>query len=90
MERLVSPQLDCREITELTISKFKKITPIFHRTGHARFHRDPDPASTSRPTPQPMGLRPGQAACAEPDPGLHEADRLKRVIRYARQKQAGR
>ncbi|KAK4490894.1 hypothetical protein RD792_001609 [Penstemon davidsonii] len=34
-------QLDCREITDFTVSKFKKVISILNRTGHARFRRGP-------------------------------------------------
>ncbi|KAG8375345.1 hypothetical protein BUALT_Bualt10G0090500 [Buddleja alternifolia] len=34
-------QLDCREITDFTVSKFKKVITILNRTGHARFRRAP-------------------------------------------------
>ncbi|KAL0327641.1 UNVERIFIED_CONTAM: putative WRKY transcription factor 11 [Sesamum angustifolium] len=34
-------QLDCREITDFTVSKFRKVISILNRTGHARFRRAP-------------------------------------------------
>ncbi|XP_042447848.1 WRKY transcription factor WRKY51-like [Zingiber officinale] len=39
--------LDCREITDHAVSKFKKVISILDRTGHARFRRGP----TSPPQP---------------------------------------
>ncbi|XP_077217171.1 putative WRKY transcription factor 11 [Tasmannia lanceolata] len=33
--------LDCREIADFTVSKFKKVISILNRTGHARFRRGP-------------------------------------------------
>lgn len=33
--------VDCREITDSTVSKFKKVISILNRTGHARFRRGP-------------------------------------------------
>ncbi|KAF5456421.1 hypothetical protein F2P56_025909 [Juglans regia] len=44
--------LDCREITDFTVSKFKKVISILNRTGHARFRRGPSnpPSSYSGPT----------------------------------------
>ncbi|KAG9449613.1 hypothetical protein H6P81_009578 [Aristolochia fimbriata] len=33
--------VDCREITDFTVSKFKKVISILNRTGHARFRRGP-------------------------------------------------
>ncbi|KAG6507118.1 WRKY transcription factor WRKY51-like [Zingiber officinale] len=32
---------DCREITDLTVSKLKKVMSVLDRTGHARFRRGP-------------------------------------------------
>ncbi|XP_043714317.1 probable WRKY transcription factor 17 [Telopea speciosissima] len=37
-------QLDCREITDFTVSKFKKVISLLNRTGHARFRRGPSPS----------------------------------------------
>ncbi|MCD7448240.1 WRKY transcription factor [Datura stramonium] len=34
-------QFDCREITDFTVSKFKKVISMLDRTGHARFRRGP-------------------------------------------------
>ncbi|KMZ73768.1 WRKY transcription factor 7 [Zostera marina] len=34
-------RLDCREITDFTVSKFRKVISILDRTGHARFRRGP-------------------------------------------------
>ncbi|KAK6781582.1 hypothetical protein RDI58_019378 [Solanum bulbocastanum] len=34
-------QPDCREITDFTVSKFRKVISILNRTGHARFRRSP-------------------------------------------------
>ncbi|KAK1323999.1 putative WRKY transcription factor 11 [Acorus calamus] len=38
---------DCREITDETVSKFKKVISILNRTGHARFRRGPPSVSSS-------------------------------------------
>ncbi|CBI24014.3 unnamed protein product, partial [Vitis vinifera] len=46
-------QLDCREITDYTVSKFKKVISILNRTGHARFRRGPVSSSDS-PSSDPM------------------------------------
>ncbi|THU66319.1 hypothetical protein C4D60_Mb05t12910 [Musa balbisiana] len=52
-----SPQLDCREITDLTVSKFKKVISILNRTGHARFRRGPAGPPTENPPPRaPLAL----------------------------------
>lgn len=40
-------QLDCRELTDFTVSKFKKVVPVLNRTGHARFRRGPSCPSSS-------------------------------------------
>ncbi|KAI3932717.1 hypothetical protein MKW98_012688 [Papaver atlanticum] len=39
-------EIDCREITDFTVSKFKKVISVLNRTGHARFRKAPT-ASTS-------------------------------------------
>ncbi|XP_058113654.1 WRKY transcription factor WRKY51-like [Magnolia sinica] len=44
-------QFDCREITDSTVSKFKKVISILNRTGHARFRRGP---SQTGATPAPV------------------------------------
>ncbi|XP_022878880.1 probable WRKY transcription factor 17 [Olea europaea var. sylvestris] len=36
-----NPQIDCTEITDFTVSKFKKVISILNRSGHARFRRAP-------------------------------------------------
>ncbi|KAL6185295.1 hypothetical protein ACLB2K_041429 [Fragaria x ananassa] len=41
--------LDCREITDFTVSKFKQFISVLNRTGHARFRRGP-PKQPSEPT----------------------------------------
>nr|UVI62179.1 WRKY transcription factor [Rehmannia glutinosa] len=46
-----SQQLDCREITDFTVSKFRKVISILDRTGHARFRRAP-----VQPQPQSPAL----------------------------------
>lgn len=44
-------QLDCSEIADFTVSKFKQVVSILNRTGHARFRRGPShpPSSSSGP-----------------------------------------
>uniref|UniRef100_A0A0D3FTS9 WRKY transcription factor WRKY51 n=1 Tax=Oryza barthii TaxID=65489 RepID=A0A0D3FTS9_9ORYZ len=42
-------QVDCREITDMTVSKFKKVISMLNRTGHARFRRGPVVAQSSGP-----------------------------------------
>ncbi|XP_061990716.1 probable WRKY transcription factor 11 [Rosa rugosa] len=50
--------LDCREITDLTVAKFKQFISVLNRTGHARFRRGPakqpsESTTTSSPPPPP-------------------------------------
>ncbi|XP_051151570.1 probable WRKY transcription factor 17 [Andrographis paniculata] len=44
-------KIDCREITDFTVSKFRKMISILNRTGHARFRRAP-----VQPAPQPPAV----------------------------------
>ena len=50
--RLDLNQLDCTEITDFTVSKFKQVINLLNRTGHARFRRAP--CNPSPPPPQPQ------------------------------------
>ncbi|PKU72278.1 WRKY transcription factor WRKY51 isoform X2 [Dendrobium catenatum] len=60
--------IDCREIADHTVSKFKKMISILNRTGHARFRRGPSspilPAAV-KPTPQ-VAVLPSAPAMAVP------------------------
>nr|AVO00687.1 WRKY transcription factor 11-like [Cymbidium sinense] len=47
---MAARQIDCREITDQTVSKFKKMISILNRTGHARFRRGPTPPPSSTPS----------------------------------------
>jgi hypothetical protein len=40
-------KLDCTEITDFTVSKFKQVINLLNRTGHARFRRAPSNFSSS-------------------------------------------
>ncbi|GAU38017.1 hypothetical protein TSUD_205570 [Trifolium subterraneum] len=40
-------KLDCTEITDFTVSKFKQVINLLNRTGHARFRRGPSTFSSS-------------------------------------------
>nr|XP_034588803.1 WRKY transcription factor WRKY51-like isoform X2 [Setaria viridis] len=42
-------QVDCRAITDMMVSKFKKVISILNRTGHARFRRGPMVAQSTGP-----------------------------------------
>ncbi|GMQ02643.1 hypothetical protein CsSME_00048770 [Camellia sinensis var. sinensis] len=59
-----SNQLDCRDLTDFTVSKFKKVISVLNRTGHARFRRGPPcpPSSSSSSlhdqTPTPASVAP--------------------------------
>ncbi|KAJ4849052.1 putative WRKY transcription factor 11 [Turnera subulata] len=50
-----SNPVDCSNLTDFTVSKFKKVISICNRTGHARFRRgpitEPSPPATSAPSP---------------------------------------
>lgn len=55
-----SPPVDCREMADQTVSKFRKVISILDRTGHARFRRGPTAvpsvapaAEISTPPPPP-------------------------------------
>lgn len=55
--------VDCSEITDFTVSKFKKVISLLNRSGHARFRRGPvhSPPSSSSPFPvvaQPIKVIP--------------------------------
>lgn len=41
--------VDCSEITDFTVSKFKTVISLLNRTGHARFRRGPDHSTSSSP-----------------------------------------
>ncbi|BAT80105.1 hypothetical protein LR48_Vigan04g008000 [Vigna angularis] len=49
--------LDCSQITDFTVSKFKQVINLLNRTGHARFRRapsQPQPQAPPQPNPQPQ------------------------------------
>lgn len=55
--------VDCSEITDFTVSKFKKVISLLNRTGHARFRRGPvhslpPPSSSSSPPPPTAKMTP--------------------------------
>ncbi|WCJ30501.1 WRKY DNA-binding protein 11 [Euphorbia peplus] len=65
-----SQQADCSDLTDVTVSKFKKVISLLNRTGHARFRRGPVqyPSSSSSPslsltsTPPPITTTSGSAS----------------------------
>ncbi|MQL85921.1 hypothetical protein Taro_018442 [Colocasia esculenta] len=55
-------QVDCRELADFTVAKFKKVICLLNRTGHARFRRGPASYAPSPPpvaavTPPPLQSR---------------------------------
>ncbi|XP_061371150.1 probable WRKY transcription factor 11 [Gastrolobium bilobum] len=46
--------LNCSEITDFTVSKFKQVINLLNRTGHARFRRAPEPQPEPEPEPEPQ------------------------------------
>ncbi|XP_010548548.1 PREDICTED: probable WRKY transcription factor 17 isoform X2 [Tarenaya hassleriana] len=55
--------VDCAEITDFTVSKFKKVISLLNRTGHARFrrgpvHSSPPSSSSSAASPPPVTVSP--------------------------------
>ncbi|KAI3453966.1 hypothetical protein Pfo_010629 [Paulownia fortunei] len=72
-------QLDCKEITDFTVSKFRKVISILNRTGHARFRRSP-----VQPQPQSPVLNPvqypnqtsGSTQPQNPDSEFHQPQTL--------------
>ncbi|WOK94067.1 hypothetical protein Cni_G02769 [Canna indica] len=74
-------QVDCRDIADLTVSKFKKVISILNRTGHARFRRGPmGPSPQAEPeslaaaaktltlAPTPLRVKPPNHPLAPPPP----------------------
>ncbi|MCL7046680.1 hypothetical protein MKW94_010751 [Papaver nudicaule] len=47
-------EIDCREITDFTVSKFKKVISVLNRTGHARFRKAPTSASAPSSSATPF------------------------------------
>ncbi|KAL8521681.1 hypothetical protein ACS0TY_011986 [Phlomoides rotata] len=67
-------QLDCREITDFTVSKFRKVISILNRTGHARFRRAP---IQSRPlTPEFTTVQYQNITSASTQPQLYQPQPL--------------
>ncbi|KAF3325781.1 putative WRKY transcription factor 11 [Carex littledalei] len=48
-----SQPLDCREMADQTVSKFRKVISILDRTGHARFRRGPAITQNNNTVPAP-------------------------------------
>ncbi|KAL0330128.1 UNVERIFIED_CONTAM: putative WRKY transcription factor 11 [Sesamum radiatum] len=72
-------QLDCREITDFTVSKFKKVISLLNRTGHARFRRgpvQPQPQSTAVTQVQNHDLASGSTLPLNPACGIYQPQPL--------------
>ncbi|KAI9123025.1 hypothetical protein K1719_005914 [Acacia pycnantha] len=54
-------RLDCSQLTDLTVSKFKQVINLLNRTGHARFRRAPSRNPTP-PSPSSVPLNPSQSS----------------------------
>ncbi|XP_024922507.3 probable WRKY transcription factor 17 [Ziziphus jujuba] len=66
----VQPQMDCRDVTDFTVSKFKQVINILNRTGHARFRRGPTkPASSSSDGSESRSVNPDRSP-VESETGL--------------------
>ncbi|XP_062097431.1 probable WRKY transcription factor 17 [Humulus lupulus] len=48
-------QMDCSDLTDVTVSKFRKVISLLNRTGHARFRRAPVHSSSSSSPPSSSG-----------------------------------
>ncbi|KAL0372030.1 UNVERIFIED_CONTAM: putative WRKY transcription factor 11 [Sesamum calycinum] len=59
-------QLDCREITDFTVSKFRKVISILNRTGHARFRRAPVLPQPESPALAQVGCPNQRTASTQP------------------------
>ncbi|CAL9155343.1 unnamed protein product [Musa hybrid cultivar] len=73
LSRQSSPS-DCREITDLTVSKFRKVISVLDRTGHARFRRGPMLAATDATEDETLSLLP-QPFESQPQPNLPVASK---------------
>ncbi|KMS99408.1 hypothetical protein BVRB_2g045310 [Beta vulgaris subsp. vulgaris] len=70
-------EAECREVTEATVGKFKKLISVLNRTGHARFRRAPNLSlssdssnSTDSPPPPSSSFQPPvqpQLAISQPE-----------------------
>lgn len=72
-------QLDCREITDFTVSKFRKVISILNRTGHARFRRapvQPQPPSSALTAVQHQNLTSGSTQPQNPASGVYRPQPL--------------
>ncbi|CAL1359171.1 unnamed protein product [Linum trigynum] len=63
---------DCTDLTEVTVSRFKKVISLLNRTGHARFRRAPlhpnSSSSSSSSAPAAAGSPPLSSSTAPSPP----------------------
>ncbi|OEL17211.1 putative WRKY transcription factor 11 [Dichanthelium oligosanthes] len=74
-------QVDCREITDMTVCNFKKVISFLNRTGHARFRRGPVVAQSAGPAASELATLPARSA---PAPRPVTLDFTKSVSGYTR------
>ncbi|XP_075506074.1 putative WRKY transcription factor 11 [Primulina tabacum] len=68
-------QLNCKEITDFTVSKFKKVFSILNRSGHARFRRapvQPLPHAAGSDAPQLQTQTSGSCERQNPASGIYQ------------------
>lgn len=84
MIRLLSHQpnhIDCTDLTDVTVYKFKKLIHLLNRTGHARFRRAPLPSSSSpststSPTPPPAATATAATSSATASRSISQSQTL--------------
>lgn len=96
-----SQPLDCTQITDFTVSKFKQVINLLNRTGHARFRRAPSvPSSSTSPSPSsqsnhpalnpvqssPQGLKLDFAKPSKPKPTPLNPSTDLSVLQYSKSK----
>ncbi|KAA0038752.1 putative WRKY transcription factor 11 [Cucumis melo var. makuwa] len=63
-----SSHVDCSDLTDATVSKFKKVISLLNRTGHARFRRGPISSTSSSSSGSSAHLSQNQAMTLTPTP----------------------
>lgn len=58
--------MDCKDITDGTVSKFRKVISLLNRTGHARFRRAPVHSSSSTSSPPSSSSSSGSLSLPQP------------------------
>ncbi|KAH0935937.1 hypothetical protein HID58_013054 [Brassica napus] len=72
--------VDCSEITDFTVSKFKTVISLLNRTGHARFRRGPVPPAASPHKHQSQIGKPESAPIVVSQPSRPTAKLLPAVV----------